>query len=196
MLLHERHNSRFGTLRNYMNNYMKAPLNFELETYQSGLLQAYAIEVAIKAQRIAKPKSFGTLYWQFNDAWPGISWSSIDYYGRWKPLQFMAKRLYPDVAIFTQSNKVYAINDKLYDVTALAIIKFFALDGRLLKKYEKEIALAPNEVKEVHSISNTDYEGVSPSDAMIYTEIVAGKNSIMSSTAFNVRFKDLKLPPA
>jgi len=118
-----------------MNSYMKPPLNFELETYQSGLL--HAIEVAIKAQRIAKPKSFGTLYWQFNDAWPGISWSSIDYYGRWKPLQFMAKRLYPDVAIFTQNNKVYAINDKLYEVTVLAIIKFFALDGKLLKKYEK-----------------------------------------------------------
>lgn len=163
MLLHERHNSRFSTLRNYMNNYMKSPLNFELETYQSGLLQAYAIEVAIKAQRIAKPKSFGTLYWQFNDAWPGISWSSIDYYGRWKPLQFMAKRLYPDVAIFTQNNKIFAVNDKLYDVTALAIIKFFALDGKLLKKYEKEITLTANEVKEVHSISNTDYEGANPS---------------------------------
>lgn len=49
----------------------------------------------------------------------------------------MAKRLYPDVAIFTQNNKIIAVNDKLYDVTALAIIKFFALDGKLLKKYEK-----------------------------------------------------------
>lgn len=97
-------------------------------------MQAYAIEVAIKAQRIAKPKSFGTLYWQFNDAWPGISWSSIDYYGRWKPLQFMAKRLYPDVAIYTLKNKVYAVNDKLYDVTALAIIKVVSFSGKILKK--------------------------------------------------------------
>jgi beta-mannosidase len=105
-----------------MNNYMKKSLNFELETYQSGLLQAYAIEVAIKSQRIAKPKSFGTLYWQFNDAWPAVSWSSIDYYGRWKPLQYMAKRLYPDVAIFTKDNKVIAVSDKLYEVNALAII--------------------------------------------------------------------------
>lgn len=134
MLLHERHNSRFGTLRNYMNSYMKAPLNFEFEAYQSGLLQAYAIELAIKAQRISKPKSYGTLYWQFNDAWPGISWSSIDYYGRWKPLQFMAKRLYPDVAIYTLNNKIHAVNDKLFEVNALAIIKFFKLDGTIIKK--------------------------------------------------------------
>lgn len=196
MLLHERHNSRFGTLRNYMNSYMKPPLNFELETYQSGLLQAYAIEVAIKAQRCSKPKSYGTLYWQFNDAWPGISWSSIDYYGRWKPLQFMAKRLYPDVAIFTLNNKIFAVNDKLYDVTALAIIKFFALDGRLLKKVEKEVSLKLNEVQEIYTISNTDYEGGSQADSMVYTEIIAGKTDIMSSTSFNARFKDLNLSPA
>lgn len=113
---------------------MKKSLNFELETYQSGLLQAYAIEVAIIAQRIAKPRSYGTLYWQFNDAWPAISWSSMDYFGRWKPLQYMAKRLYPDVAIFTLNNKVFAVSDKLYPVNALAIIEFFDLNGKLLHR--------------------------------------------------------------
>jgi beta-mannosidase len=113
---------------------MKPSLNFEMETYQSGLLQAYAIEVAIKAQRIAKPNSYGTLYWQFNDAWPGISWSSIDYFGRWKPLQFMAKRLFPDVSIFTQNDKVTVVNDKLSDVNAFAVIEFFQFDGKLVNK--------------------------------------------------------------
>lgn len=57
----------------------------------------------------------GTLYWQLNDAWPSISWSSIDYFGRWKPLQFMGKRLYPDIAI-VHSGSITVINDKLYDV--------------------------------------------------------------------------------
>lgn len=102
---------------------MRKSLDFELETYQSGLLQAYAIEYAIKHQRASKPKSMGTLYWQFNDAWPGISWSSIDYFGRWKPLQFMAKRLYPDIAILHSSKHgLTVINDKFYPVEVLAII--------------------------------------------------------------------------
>ncbi|MCB0368208.1 MAG: hypothetical protein KDD45_01905 [Bdellovibrionales bacterium] len=105
-----------------MKQYMKKSLNFELETYQSGLLQAFAIELAIKAQRSAKPDSQGTLYWQMNDAWPAISWSSIDYYGRWKPLQFMAKRLYPDVAIFVVKDSIFAVSDKLYPVAAVAFI--------------------------------------------------------------------------
>ncbi len=46
----------------------------------------------------------------------------------------MAKRLYPDVAIFTLKNKVYAVNDKLYDVTALAIIKIVSFSGKVIKK--------------------------------------------------------------
>jgi hypothetical protein len=49
----------------------------------------------------------------------------------------MAKRLFPDVAIFTLNNKVYAVSDKLYDISVLAIIKFISFNGKLLKKIEK-----------------------------------------------------------
>ena len=36
----------------------------------------------------------GALYWQVNDNWPAPSWSSIDYFGRWKALHYMAKEFY------------------------------------------------------------------------------------------------------
>lgn len=95
-----------------MTRYLNKSKDFENEAYLSGVLQAYAIEVAIRAQRTSKPKSYGTLYWQMNDAWPAISWSAIDYYGRWKPLQYMAKRTYPDIAAFGLNNgTIVAIND-------------------------------------------------------------------------------------
>jgi beta-mannosidase len=99
----------------------------------SGLVQAYGIEIAIKHQRIAKPKSYGTLYWQFNDAWPAISWSSIDYFGRWKPLQYMAKRSYPDVSLFCADGKIIAINDNLYSIEAVAIVIIQHFNGSVLR---------------------------------------------------------------
>ena len=44
----------------------------------------------------------GTLYWQINDNWPVASWASIDYYGRWKALHYMAVKFYAPVALSIQ----------------------------------------------------------------------------------------------
>lgn len=41
----------------------------------------------------------GAVYWQLNDCWPVISWSSIDYCGRWKALHYFAKRFFAPVMI-------------------------------------------------------------------------------------------------
>ncbi len=73
----------------------------------------------------------GTLYWQLNDAWPGISWSSIDYFGRWKPLQYKAKQYYRNVIAFydNTTGKVIAINDNLYDVHCYLQTKIIRFDG-------------------------------------------------------------------
>jgi beta-mannosidase len=80
--------------------------------------------------------SWGTLIWQLNDAWPGISWSSIDYFGRYKPLQYKFTKLYNNIIALYQhsSNKVYAINDNLYDVNVYVEYKVMKFDGRIIKK--------------------------------------------------------------
>ena len=49
--------------------------------YLSQLTQAKGITMGIEAHRRAKPYNMGTLYWQLNDCWPVVSWSSIDHFG-------------------------------------------------------------------------------------------------------------------
>jgi beta-mannosidase len=44
----------------------------------------------------------GAVYWQLNDIWPVASWSSIDYFGRWKALHYYAKRFFQPLAISCQ----------------------------------------------------------------------------------------------
>lgn len=41
----------------------------------------------------------GALYWQLNDCWPVASWSSIDYYGRWKAMHYAAKHFFAPILV-------------------------------------------------------------------------------------------------
>ena len=43
--------------------------------------------------------NLGSLVWQLNDIWQGISWSSIEYSGRWKVLQYGLANIYSPVII-------------------------------------------------------------------------------------------------
>ncbi len=124
-------------------------------------MQAYGLEIAIRAQRCAKPKSFGTLYWQFNDAWPSISWSSIDYYGRWKPLQYLAKQYFKDIILFfhPSSAKFVAINDKLVEIKAKYNIQVIRFDGLVVYQDSGLLSLKANEKREIGALDTAYFAG-------------------------------------
>lgn len=96
---HEKHPTGFETIDHYMNDWYKKPKDFESYVYVSQLLQAEGVTTAIEAHRRAKPYCMGTLYWQLNDCWPATSWSSTDYYGRWKALHYAVKHSYEKYVI-------------------------------------------------------------------------------------------------
>lgn len=86
-------------MKKYMEHYYRIPDSFSDYVYLGQFQQAEAVKVAMEAHRRAKPYCMGTLFWQLNDCWPVASWSSVDYYGRWKPLQYYARRAYADVLV-------------------------------------------------------------------------------------------------
>lgn len=59
--------------------------------------------------------TMGTLYWQANDQWSGFSWSSLEYGGRWKVLQYFAKKFYEpmlvSLTLVNGTGAVYFISD-------------------------------------------------------------------------------------
>ena len=73
--------------------YFREPKDFESTLWLSQITQGYGIKYGAEGWRREEPKSMGCVYWQYNDCWPGSSWSSVDYFGRWKALQYMAQRL-------------------------------------------------------------------------------------------------------
>jgi beta-mannosidase len=95
----------------------KIPTDFVKYNYISQLLQARGMQIAIEAHRRAKPYNMGSLYWQLNDCWPVVSWSSMDYLGNWKALHYQIKRSFENQVILTEEKdgvlNFYAINDEL-----------------------------------------------------------------------------------
>ena len=75
------------------------PESLEELVYYSQLLQAEAIRYGVEHFRRNRGRCMGTVYWQLNDCWPVASWASIDYEGRWKALQYYAKRFFAPILI-------------------------------------------------------------------------------------------------
>ena len=99
MKSHQRSSIGNATIEEYMDRELREPIGFEALLYMSQLIQADGIITGIEAHRRNKDKCMGSLYWQLNDCWPGASWSSIDYYGRWKALHYKVKEAFAPVIV-------------------------------------------------------------------------------------------------
>ena len=96
---HQRNYGANGKIAHYMQATYRYPENFSSFVYASQLQQADAIRYGVEHFRRNRGRCMGAIYWQLNDCWPVISWSSIDYYGRWKALHYYAKRFFAPVMI-------------------------------------------------------------------------------------------------
>ncbi len=96
---HQRNAAGNGKMIAHMTDHYRMPKDFPSLVYLSQLLQAEGIRFGVEHWRRNMERVRGTLYWQLNDCWPVASWSSIDYFGRWKTLHYAAKRFYAPVLL-------------------------------------------------------------------------------------------------
>jgi beta-mannosidase len=118
---HQRSYSGNARIIHYLFDWFRLPTKFNHQIMVSQILQGMAIKYAVEHWRRTMPRGMGTLYWQLNDCWPVASWSSIDYYGRWKALHYMARRFYAPILISgledwdTGVVEIHLTNDKQID---------------------------------------------------------------------------------
>lgn len=101
MEMHQRCKGANKKILTYLADTFKYPTEFGTMLYASQLLQAEAIRYGVEHLRRNRNdnRCMGALYWQLNDIWPVASWASIDYFGRYKALQYVAKRFFAPIMI-------------------------------------------------------------------------------------------------
>lgn len=110
-----------------ISRYFRFPFDFADFVYLSQVQQAMAIDTAVSYWRSKRPTSMGALYWQLNDLWPVVSWSSIEYDGRWKLLHYEARRFFAPlrVACFVRDGQVEAhlLNDTAHSFSGTLTLR-------------------------------------------------------------------------
>ena len=196
MLAHQRHPRGNQLVREYMLREYAQPKDFESFLYVSQVLQAEGIRIGAEHLRRIMPHNMGSLYWQINDCWPVASWSSIDYFGRWKALQYYARRFYNKLLISPSVQqgylKVFVVSDRTKPVPAKIRVTLMDFDGKVLKNFVQDAIVAPLTSRSYFDVRVEDLlKGIDANDSVLYCELIVDGKVASDHDYFFAPFKEL-----
>ena len=155
---HQKSDGGNKRIRETMLRHFGAAKDFDSELLLSQFQQAMAIKTAVEAWRCEMPRCMGTLFWQLNDNWPVASWSSIEYGGKWKPLQYMARNFYAPVAVVAKPDgSIFGVNDTAVEINGTMTIEYWAYDGKApLHTVRRNVSLPPNAATNIGELATAD----------------------------------------
>ncbi|MDR6786825.1 beta-mannosidase [Sphingomonas sp. BE138] len=187
----------------YIRERLGEPRGLADYVYLSQVNQAQAIEMAALHQRACRPVTMGSLYWQLNDTWPAISWSSIDYDGRWKLLHHAARRFFADQVIVAEhtggsgdgATRVALVSDATAPVAAVWRVRALRTDGHVIDERSGAVTLAPLSATEVATLPDAEMFGMTdPKDSVVLAELSIGDRVVDRRIVERVLPKDVRWP--
>jgi beta-mannosidase len=144
---HQRNASGNAKIITYMADHFRFPKDFAAMVYLTQLLQAEAVRTGVEHWRRNRAITSGTLYWQLNDCWPVASWSSLDYFGRWKALHYFARRFFAPVLLSVEDDgarmDIHVTSDLVDHWEGRLDWTLERLDGEVLDSEEQSILAHP-----------------------------------------------------
>ena len=190
-----------GRILHYLAQTFRLPRNFEMMCYVTQLLQAEAMRCAVEHWRRRRGRCMGALHWQLNDCWPAVSWSSIDYFGRWKALQYFARRFFSPVILSVVEDghtvELHATNDTTKPARSEVRWSLQDFDGNVIRKSKIKTKIEQERNK---LLATLDFSDELTGDAagrtvLVHELLVNGKPAGRGMVAF-APIKHLDLPRA
>ena len=203
MLAHQKNNEGNSIIHDYLLKDYSEPKDFASFLYVSQVLQAEGIKIGAEHFRRSRPETMGSIFWQLNDCWPVASWSSIDYYGRWKALQYYARRFYAPILVSPHvedgSLKTYIVSDKTKAVTATLRVRLMDFDGKVLLEESHAVDVEPLTSKvylDWPLKMLTDAGAADTSRVFVVADLTAGGVEISRNLVYMAPIKAIHLKPA
>ncbi len=133
----------------YMERDYQVPDDFEDYVYLSQIQAGEIMRFSVEHFRRDNGYCRGVILWQLNDCWPVVSWSGIDYYGRWKALQYYIKRFYAPVLLSVKDEgfkeEIWLSNESPNDCAGILSWELLEADGTVKKKEQKQVSILAGE---------------------------------------------------
>ncbi len=174
----------------YLAQLVHYPTSFKKLIYATQYVQALAIRLAVEQMRQNRELCNGSLYWQVNDSNPTISWSSIDYYGRWKALHYAARKFYAPVLCSIDDTdkenlKIIVSNETLYDFDGNVKWKIRKNTTEIISEGEAAISVAPCKSKTAIILTPKETQITAENYTDCYLEYtLIKKNAIISNSTY------------
>jgi beta-mannosidase len=167
---------------------------------KAGVLQGEFLAAEIERYRRDKWHNSGCMFWMYNDCWPAVSWSVVDYYLRPKIAYYYVKRAYnPVILSFAPGEdgvSAWVTNDTFLPVHGsleLVLVTF----GEGKKKIDEiPINVPANASQMVWKQSTGLFDGVSPDKQCLAGLLVLNKTVTAQSTWFFDTFRNIRFPDA
>ena len=141
----------------YLTEMFDFPKRFEALPYLTGIVQAECIKNAAVHFRQNKGRCNGAIYWQYNDVWNCPSWSSVDFEGVPKALQYKAKDFFNPVTVTCQKENgeatIFAHNDTLFNKSFDIKVEEIAIkNNAIINTYTYKVDVKPNDFAHVATL--------------------------------------------
>ena len=196
---HQKNHGGNERILSYMLRWYPEPKDFPSFVYLSQVLQAEAIKVGAEHLRRQMPNTMGSLYWQLNDCWPVASWASIDYYGRWKALQYYTRRFYDDVLVspFRHDGKVevYVVSDKLQPVSGQIRARLLDFSGKSLVDKTQDVQVPAQSSAVYFTLDEKELlASADPKKSFLVFDLMVGGQNVSRNLIFFDTMHNLDLP--
>ncbi|MFO7680936.1 MAG: glycoside hydrolase family 2 protein [Chloroflexota bacterium] len=198
------HHQRSGignqTIIHYMLDWFRLPPSFDMTLWLSQIVQAMAMKYAVEHWRRSMPRGMGTLYWQLNDCWPVASWSSLDYFGRWKALHYLAADFYAPLLVSGVENEaqgtaqIHVTSDLREDKTGEVVWQVTTADGQALRngRFPLSISAGKNTLVETLDLS-AELQQVGARDLLLWLDLHVDGAVVSDNLVLFARPKHLEL---